>query len=676
MEHWKEIMERIQNKKIPIKYFPLVLIAVGILAYGYYMGRLGFYWDEWPFLWFNHTFGQAGVIKYFNHNRPFWGYMYAITMPILGTSTLGWQVFGLVLRCLTGLSMWWALNLIWPSKRWISAGAALCFIVYPGFMEQSISLMYGHFYIVLTFFFLSVGLMALAIKTPGKYWIFTIMGMFCSAVNQFCMEYFFGMELLRPFFLWILLVGLFPSWKKRIFPVIRHYLPYLFVSLSYVYWRSFVFKFPTYKPSFLDTSQPLVSIWNLLVDLFVYIRVSVFDIYLKMVQFPKPDAFGQKATLIYWALVIASFVLVTLAFRFFQDNEEKQSRSWSGMILLSIPALLLAGIPFLLTGLTVSLRYPADRFILSYMLGGCLFFMGLVAVILLPRTIRALLIGLFISLSVGVQFVNATQFRQDWVIQKDFFWQLFWRAPAIEKGTLVMTEQAPHLFESDNSLTAPFNWTYAPDYTSGDMPYLFAFISVRTGTGVLKLEPDFPVHQNYKVVDFRGSTSQALVLYHNPPGCLRVLDPNLQEESFGLPQLVKEALPFSRPELILEEGQVGVQPLDFLGEEPDHGWCYYFEKADLARYRGDWDEVVELGKQAALAGFQPGDPTEQIIFIKGLALSGQLEEAQTLTMRTLKANPKLDGKLCTVWRKIGETANLDESGKNVLVEVNTQLGCQ
>jgi len=29
-----------------------------------------------------------------------------------------------------------------------------------------------------------------------------------------------------------------------------------------------------------------------------------------------------------------------------------------------------------------------------------------------------------------------------------------------------------------------------------------------------------------------------------------------------------------------------------------HGWCYYYQKANLARQQGDWEQVIALGREA------------------------------------------------------------------------------
>ena len=44
--------------------------------------------------------------KYFSTNRPFWGWLFQVTLPLIGAIPWKWQVFALILRWLTGISVW------------------------------------------------------------------------------------------------------------------------------------------------------------------------------------------------------------------------------------------------------------------------------------------------------------------------------------------------------------------------------------------------------------------------------------------------------------------------------------------------------------------------------------------------------------------------------------------
>ena len=81
---------------------------------------------------------------------------------------------------------------------------------------------------------------------------------------------------------------------------------------------------------------------------------------------------------------------------------------------------------------------------------------------------------------------------------------------------------------------------------------------------------------------------------------------------------------------------------EIFGAEPPHTWCYYFEKADLARQLQDWQSVLQLEKQAREHGFTPKFGPEYVPFIEaadGVILSGTSGVDESLvTGETLPRN--------------------------------------
>jgi len=657
--------------------FSISLFTITVLAYGLFLTEMGFYWDEWPFLWFHHAYGADGVLKYFAHNRPFWGYIYATTMPILGTNPITWQIFGLVLRFISGITLFWVLRKLWLNRTWESAAASILFVVYPSFMQHSISLMYGHFYIVLISFFLSLGLMIKAIQTPSRFIPYTLVAMLASAVNLFCMEYFFGLELLRPFILFFIPLPHYPSVSRRILILLKHWMPYLLIVAAYLYWRIFLFKFPTYQPEgLISGGVSLQSIWFLVLRARSHLKVVLLDIWALLVNPPELQAYGNWLIVLYWVVVVAALLIVVGLFgNKSLFGEKVQTQCWREMLLLSIPALLLAGIPFLVTDLRVELDFPRDRFTLPYMLGGSLGIIGLLSAVPLKQNLRVLLIGIVVALSTGLQMIHASTFKADWEFQKDLYWQLHWRAPMLKPGTLVMAEDLPSLFESDNSLTAPLNWMYAPDFSGEDIPYLFAFISVRTETGALKLKPNAEVSQFYRLGTFSGNTNNAVVLHFPPNGCLWLLDPPRDQYLPRLEPLITEALPFSNPMQVSSQGAPSASPAQFAGSELPHEWCYYFQKAELARFYGNWNLVVELGKLAADSGFIHRDPAEELVFIEGNIHTEAWDEAFKRTKIAISEDENLQRALCYLWADAAEIRNLSFDGLDAVVKTEKLLSC-
>src|SRR5512138_2775103 len=56
-------------------FYPLALLLIGLLAYAYQLGALGFYWDDWEVVFLLHTKDAALLYGYFAFDRPFaWPY--------------------------------------------------------------------------------------------------------------------------------------------------------------------------------------------------------------------------------------------------------------------------------------------------------------------------------------------------------------------------------------------------------------------------------------------------------------------------------------------------------------------------------------------------------------------------------------------------------------------------
>ncbi len=174
----------------------------------------------------------------------------------------------------------------------------------------------------------------------------------------------------------------------------------------------------------------------------------------------------------------------------------------------------------------------------------------------------------------------------------------------------------------------------------------------------------------YDVADFHGTTNDVVVLYFRPPSCLRVLHPVYDENliltqiykmqdgypvilhTYALPPLVAMALPLSNMERMVDTKQ-SVTPPEFLyGSEPWHDWCFYFEKADLARQAGRWQEVVAFGEEAFQRHLFPFDLSEYLIFIEAYARLERWEDAYRLFQRVSGPAPFLNPALCAIFGRV------------------------
>jgi hypothetical protein len=95
-------------------------------------------------------------------------------------------------------------------------------------------------------------------------------------------------------------------------------------------------------------------------------------------------------------------------------------------------------------------------------------------------------------------------------------------------------------------------------------------------------------------------------------------------------------------------------PSRYFGPEPARDWCYYFEKAELARQYGDWEEVLMNYESASSAGFTARQPVENLVFIEALARLGKPDKAARLTEKVISGDRKLCRALTIAWQRAAD----------------------
>ncbi len=659
------------DKRLSRWVTPLALFLIAFFSYGVFIFQQGFHWDDWGFAWLIRTLGRPGLFDYFSTNRPFLAYVYSVTTSLFGANPLLWHLFSLLMRWLTAVSLLWVLRLIWPERQRETLLATVFFLVYPGFNQQAIAITYSHFFLAQTLLFTSIGLMLLFARQPRRFWWAGLLGVISAAFNLFSTEYFFGLELLRPLLLWLGLRDQWPEWKPRLKRAVLTYLPFFLALLGYLYWRYFILGFYLYQPALVTDlgASPISRLIHLPRTILEQWQVASWDAWGQVFQVPDFAVYGPRLTLVYLAvLLLTGFGLYGLAKRAQAEDRAGWhfTAQWAGLGLI---AMLLAGIPFLVTDLPLKLTFPNSRFTLPFALGVSFLLVALLA--LLPSWNNKLLFASALAaLAVGLQLNNGYLWREDWKLQKAFFWQIAWRIPDLEQGSILLSSDTPFDYSSDNSLTFPLNLIYAPENHSTEIKYAYFFVSVRLGNELEALKSGLPIHQDYLAATFDSSSNRIVAVHFSPPGCFRVLHPIydrdlplapatgevadrwLEAGVPALPRTAADALTLSNPALI-HSGQAETLELPAIfGPEPTHQWCYYFESADLARQTDDWAQVSDIGDQVFSIPYYPDDFSEYLPFIEAYARTGRWEDARDLTRRTANFMPILRPALCAIWQRI------------------------
>lgn len=640
-----------------IRHPLFILFCLALLAYGLLIPFLGFYWDDLPMSWIRYELGPEAMTRYFSTNRPIWGLLYQVTTRLLPQEPLYWQIFALFWRWATAALFWMLLRRLWPEQEEMAFWASAFFLLYPGFNQQWVAYLYSHFFIVLSFFLFSLFAMLQVLEPGHRPRTWKLAALLTSALNLWMMEYFFFLELVRPFLLGAFLRSRKKSWKE----VGYAYLPYGLLWLVAVLWRMFIFNNQVYKTSLLERlrSSFFPTVWELVQTILVSLKAVLVDGWLRLFPPARLSVDGKITTLVYWGVLILALLAVSF-FVWPRRRLAASSPSWLP-VSLGLIALLLAGWPFWLAELEIAVNFPANRFTLPFLFGMSLLLSGLLA-FLRPRFLRWGIALLLVALASGRQFLWADLYRRDWKVQKTMFWQMTWRAPSLAPKTIVLLNEGALNAYADNSLAAALNWIYAPDLRSAEIPYVLFHPTNRLGSSLPALEPGHKVRYSFLASTFEGSTDQVVAFYFQPPACLHLLDPEIESVNRMIPveSLMREAMLLSQKRWIGKQEDARMPGI--YAPEPPHGWCYYFQKADLARQYQDWAQVVALAKQAFSLNDHPNDPLEYFPFIEAYAHVGEWSQAFKLSQQAYQVSPKFVAPpLCRLWKRIERDVTLPEA---------------
>jgi hypothetical protein len=511
--------------------------------------------------------------------------------------------------------------------------------------------------------------------------IFLVLGIFPT-------EYFATQEPLRFLFLWALISEERTGFWPRIRHILKWWWPYLLVWLGNAAWLVYYYRFgayASYSVSVAGQISPLGFVLSMADALWKAGLYSWGQILVLAAQ-----SLSNPSTVLSLGIILVSFALVVFYLQKLDlpksirtptsgDVEVQEKNKWAWQaVIFGLIGILIGRVPSWAAGLPLTLQSIDDRFMVSMMIGGSLFMAGLLELIFGKSRLKIYAVAFVIALGVGQQFYTANDFRRDWARQQEIFWQMAWRIPALEPGTVILTHELPLRYETDMGLTAPLNWIYAPEYAGGDLPYALLYTRTRLGGATLpSLEAEQPISFDYRTVDFKGSTTQAVTIIVSPNACLHVLDPVYTggDTYENQPRFLRDAIPLSDPALIISDAKAPDLRAALFGKEPSHNWCYYFEKAELARQTGEWERVVTLGNNARAQGFGPGDALEWLPFIEGYVITGDYQSAREISILAFEDDSRPRKGLCYTWSRIHTEGQGREEIESLSSEMLENFDC-
>ncbi len=661
---------------------PLLLAFVCLLAFGLLIPSLGFYWDDWWTLYIADGARNPQALYYFSY-RPLHAISDVLTVSLLGRNPLYWHILALVLRFVTVYLLWRVLRRIWPQATEQIAWAALLFAVYPIFLKQSMAVIFRQHWTSYALFLLSLLLMLQGVRREkGRFWL-QALGLLTMLAHLLFTEYFFGLELVRPMVLWLVLADTRKDKKDHLIGVLKHWAPYLVLWLAFTVWRLFIVEV-------LEDPNPPVLLYALLENpltaAFQFAQLAARDLLHVFLTswYPALEPglidFSTPFAWLAWGAAALAAVIVALSMWLvrFTDAPEN-TRTWARQALwFGLLATMLGLLPTWVTGRDLLGGRYDDRLALPAMFGACLVFVALVYLTIDRAAYRTVLLSALVGLAVGLHLRTANDFRWDWITQNRQLWQIYWRAPDIADDTPLVANGNFTTYVSRYSASYAINTFYGKEMQDGQAPlWYFEYRYDK----LHRIVPDYlqgtEISGDLYGTAFSGNSLNSLLIYAAPTEehCLWFLTP--EDGAFEtLPAEMRQmASVIDLTRISAQPGSGDYPPAEVFQAEPAHTWCYYYQKIELARQLGDWPHALQLWQQAQDGGHQPQHGYEYSGVVLAMLHEGQFAQAVNLTQQAVNRSEETASLFCSLWaQSAGEYEEEPDFGP-AWQEVQQTLAC-
>ncbi|MFZ5856189.1 MAG: hypothetical protein ACOYZ6_05100 [Chloroflexota bacterium] len=696
-------------KKIGEQPFIAIIVA-GILAFGLLIPSLGFFQDDWHFIHYGSAAGARGMLEFLTMDgRPTAAWVYATLYPLLGFSPLPWHALSLTLRLFTVLLAFSTLTTLFPNRTLTNLLASFFFLLYPIFTLQPQAVVYTEHWISFALFFASMLLMMRAIQHPKRWLVYTALAILAETLHLFTVEYFVGLELLRPFVIWMMAKQVANQGHNPGIPensnapfnsgytqlarrVALTWLPYLLILFLFVYWRVDFLGSLDLRNNPADALS-LQTIIATLQHLGADIALVLVSSWFKLVD-PIALELTRARNFVVLAITLFSAVIAYFYSRVFADTQVDTYTSTHGNTRLVSPnSYPLSFIPYLLSGILVLLlglapAYAANfiihlklepwngRFALAALPGAGMLIAVVFESLFTSEKTRRVMFAILIGLLIGFHNRNAFDFKTSWEKQVKLYEQLTWRAPYIEPGTAIITDQEILSYMGDYPTSFAFQTIYDTK-SLRPSPYWFFAMSENLGTDAASLAEGGELTAKKYASTFVGNSRDSLIIVFEPEKnqCLWVLRP--EDAAFrGLPEAIKQAAQVSNLSRIQDKHEIEPTLYRAIVPENPASWCFHYQRADLARQVGDWEQVVFFWELAQKGGYAPGHGFEYIPFIQGYAHVGNWKQALALTKQSYRVSAYMRTILCPVWEELNTEIPQSAERDSAIGEAMEFLGCQ
>jgi hypothetical protein len=509
------------------------------------------------------------------------------------------------------------------------------FLIYPGFLSQPNAIDYQSHIIGLAAALFSIALTLKAILTESRtvkvalHSLSILLGWFY--LSQ--MEWYIGFEFLRWACVFLLSSRSGGSLLQKGRRAFQWAYPSLVVPFFFLIWRLFFFQSQRGATD-TDVQFELVRLYPIQTMFHWTVQViqDLFDVTLAAWVIPLSQLAGYVQR---WVGVVGVGIVALILFALTklnsgEEQEEPPSYFSQEALLLGCLSAVAGLIPIAMVNREVA--FPAfSRYSLVSSVGVSIFSIALLTHFNV-RILHNAIVAVLLFIAMLTHHANSVKHAQEAAVVREFWWQVSWRAPQFEPRITLIGSYPSVAAEEDYFVWGPANLIYYPEKQNFEniQPILFASV-LNKGTVARVLERERQKQDIRKnIVTYPNHRNILILSQPTPSSCVHIINGFQPEFSEGELDAIRVIGPYSELEHVLVDERPHTPPVVVFGPEPPHDWCYYYEKADLARQRGDWEEVLKLGEEAFAKGYAPGDPIEWMPFLQAYIQTGNVERLTDL----------------------------------------------
>ncbi len=641
------------DKKKKPTFEVILLLVISALVYLPNIGKLTYFKDDWYYIYDGIRAGAKVFHEMFRIDRPARGYFFELYFSVFGPNPLPYHISAFLWRGLSAIGALWVFNILWPKERKFAFLGALLFAIYPGYFWWISAIEYQPMIASLALQVFSIALTLKAIQSQNRIAKITYLAsaILTGWVYIALVDYAIGMEVFRFLCVYLLVNrdGRIGVWK-RLFIAVKAWAWSSLIPLGFLFWRIFLFtnvrkatdiggQLSVFLGNPVSTTIDwFFQLYNSLLNLSVLAWIDQFPAFLQ----------GMRLRDIAFGLLFAGVAVLLVVFAERQIKPSGESKDGnSDQDQVRKEALLLGGVGMIFGVLPVIM---ANRYVnitgfshygLPVSLAAAVFLIGFLNTLSLRRTRVFALYAVIAAASLAHYGISINAVTEEVALQK-FWWQVSWRIPMLQPGTtLVIQYPLSGMGDDGYGVMEAANVIYFPKPT-GQIPVHYPVAGLTLNSEMLS---DILNGEQYKQTQYRSHTIDFdygnLLIISQPTltSCVHVIDGNQPLISTYDPVNVTLAAPSSKIKNVIADASPVLPPEYIFGREPEHSWCYYFQKADLASQLGNWDDAVALGEEAIRLELSPEDRSEWLPFLKAYAITGNAGRLTQMAKRVIGDRP-------------------------------------